>query len=354
MSWVNYKNIDLDSINNKINECLKSKQFTNNGKYVAELEVLLKKIFSIDEDKDIVMVCNGGNGIDAIVGGINIHFGKRLRWLVQAFTFPCSKQGLLIDSEIVDLGDLMGPSMDELEQRVNNFDCILITNCFGCTVSIDDYINFCKKHNKLLFFDNAASPLTYYKGKNHLNYGNGCMVSLHHTKPIGFGEGGFVVFDKIFNESFRKAICFGYTNKDRNNYSEYAGNHKMSEISCIYISEYLKNVPNIFSHHTKIFKYFMEELEKINVNQKVSIFKNYSKYDESLMSTIPLLFDKKINIDIFQKNKIEAKKYYYPLDLKCMKSVDIYDRIICLPLNMDIDNKMIDLYINIINFIINK
>jgi dTDP-4-amino-4,6-dideoxygalactose transaminase len=40
--------------------------------------------------------------------------------------------------------------------------------------------------------------------KNHLNYDNGCMVSLHHTKPIGFGEGGLIVFDNKYKESWKK------------------------------------------------------------------------------------------------------------------------------------------------------
>jgi dTDP-4-amino-4,6-dideoxygalactose transaminase len=354
MSWVNYKFLDLESVNNKINTCIQSKQLTNNGKYVIELQSTLKKIFNINDDKEILMVCNGANGIDAIVGGVNIYYGRKLKWIVQAFTFPCSHQGLLMDSEIVDIdNDLMGPSLHILEEKINEFDCLLITNCFGATVSINDYVDFCKKHNKLLFFDNAASPLTYYNDINHLNHGNGCLVSLHHTKPIGFGEGGFIVFDKLYADAFKKAICFGYTNLDRNNYSEYAGNHKMSEIACIYVSEYLKNVPQIFTHHTKTIVYFLKELEKIN-NGSVSLFRNHAKYEESLLSTIPVIFDKKADIDIFLKHKIEAKKYYYPLDWKCKNSVNLYERIICLPLNIDINQEMIDLYIHIISFIINN
>lgn len=352
MSWVNYKSIDLESVNNKIKQCVESKHFTNGSKFVSELEISLKSIFAIDNNKDVIMVCNGANGIDAIVGGVNIYYGKKLRWVVQAFTFPCSKQGLLMDSFVVDTGDLMGPSIDELVKIIDSFDCILITNCFGCSVSINDYINFCEKYNKMLFFDNAASPLTMYESKNHLNYGNGCMVSLHHTKPIGFGEGGFIVCDNKFNQSFRKAICFGYDLHDRIHYSEYAGNHKMSEISCIYIAEYLKNIEKIYQHHIRILMYFVDELKKIN-NGKVEIFKNYAKYHESLMSTIPLLFDPPISIRIFLEQNIEAKKYYYPLDFGSKHTVDLYERIICLPLNLDIDERMIDKYIKIIGENIN-
>lgn len=358
IDWVCKKEIDLNSINEKINVCINSKHFTNNSRYVRELEISLKNIFAIDDHKEVIMVNNGANGINAIVGGVNIHhnvhYKNRLKWITQAFTFPCSKQGHLIDSDIVDLGEFMGPSLDELEKKINDFDCLFITNCFGCCVSIDDYIIFCNKYNKLLFFDNAASPLTYYKGKNHLNYGNGCVISLHHTKPVGFGEGGFIVCDKSFSESFRRAICFGYTNVDRNNYSEYAGNYKMSEISCIYAMEYLKNVPKIFEHHTRMFVYFMSELDKLDKSNKLKLYKNYAEYKDSLMSTIPLIFNEPIDgiVDIFIGYNIEAKKYYYPLDIKCTNSTDIYNKIICLPLNMDINYDVIDLYIQIISKLI--
>ena len=51
----------------------------------------------------------------------------------------------------------------------------------------------------------------------------------------------------------------------------------------------------------------------------------------------------------FIDNKIEAKKYYYPLDNRKEFSNDLFKRIICLPLNMDVTEEIIDKYINIIN-----
>ena len=47
-------------------------------------------------------------------------------------------------------------------------------------------------------------------------------------------------------------------------------------------------------------------------------------------------------------NKIEEKKYYYPLDKNARVSVKLFRNIICLPLNLDIDELVIDKYINII------
>ena len=111
-------------------------------------------------------------GINALIGGLNIFHNKKLKWAVQSFTFPCSKQGLLNDSIIVDLDENMGPDIKQLYNLKDQYDGILVTNCFGASSNIELYETFCKENNKLLLFDNAASSYTFYKNKNHAN----CIV----------------------------------------------------------------------------------------------------------------------------------------------------------------------------------
>ena len=348
ISWVGSKNIDNNIINEKINKCIETKHFTNGGYYVRELQENIKNIFGLDEKKEVLMVCNGAAGLNALVGGMNIYHNKKLKWLVQSFTFPCCQQGILSDSIVVDIDNInMGIDYNYLEKNKDDYDGIIITNCFGCSTNIELYETFCKENNKILLFDNAASPMSYYKNKNHLNYGNGCMISLHHTKPIGFGEGGFIVFDRIYLEAMKKAICFGYSDTDRFDYNINAGNYKMSEIACIYITEYLKNINNIFKHYTKMTKYFIEKTKDLNIK----LFHTFGDYSLSLMDTIPVLFSFNVNTNLFIENNIEAKKYYYPLENK-EKARDIFNKIICLPLNMDIEEKDIDRYIEIIKNIL--
>lgn len=348
ISWVPKKKINLNDVNKKIEECIKIKHLTNNGKNVIELQKTIKNIFNIDEDKEVILTCNGAMGINALIGGLNMFYNKKLRWAVQSFTFPCSNQGLLIDSIIFDLDDNMGPNIDDLNKRKHEYDGILITNCFGTSTNIELYETFCKDNNKLLLFDNAAASFTFYNNKNHLNYGLGCMVSLHHTKPIGFCEGGFILFDKKFLDVMEKSICFGFTKYDKFNYDIYASNYKMSEVSAIFISDFLKNLNVIYKHHTTIVNYFIQKFYDNNLNEYVRLFPNYSDYKNSLMSTIPLLFENEISTNVFLENSIEAKKYYYPLDLNCSFSSKLFKTIICLPLNTDITIEIIDLYIKII------
>jgi dTDP-4-amino-4,6-dideoxygalactose transaminase len=125
----------------------------------------------------------------------------------------------------------------------------------------------------------------------------------------------------------------------------------MSDIAAIYINNYLNNFKEIFEHHTSMIKYFDYLINKNNLNQYIKLYKNYADYTESLMSCIPVIFEHKIGLDKFTYNNIEAKKYYYPLD-NSPKSHEIIDKIICLPLNLEITEKIIELYIEIINDIL--
>lgn len=349
ISWVSNKNINTESINNKISDCVKTKHFTNNGKNVIELKSKIKSLFNIEDNKEVLLTCNGALGLNTLVAGLNLFYNKKLKWIVQSFTFPCSNQGNLYDSIIIDIDENMGPNMIQLNEKVDEYDGIIVTNCFGASTNIELYEKFCKDNNKILLFDNAASSFTKYKNKNHLNYGCGCMVSLHHTKPIGFGEGGFIVFDKELLESMEKIICFGFTQADKYNYNIYANNYKMSEIAAIFIDDYLNNLNHIIEHNKIMINYFIENINNYNLSNKVSLLKNYSDYKDCLMSTIPIVFNDTQTIDIFVQNKIEAKKYYYPLDKTNQNANKLFSNIICLPLNTDINFEIIDLYIQIIS-----
>ena len=349
INWVNNKNINLEIINQKINNCLQTKHFTNNGKNVLELKKKFHDLFELDDTKSVLLVCNGTMGLNALISGLNIHYNKKLIWVVQAFTFPSSCQCQLMDSIILDIDDNMGPDINKLKEIKNDYDGVIITNCFGCSTNIKLYEEFCRDNDKMLLFDNAAASYSIYENTNHLNFGNGSMISLHHTKPIGFGEGGFIVFDNQYLESMEKAICFGFTSDNKLLFNQNASNYKMSEINAIYIDNFLSNNFNyIYENHKKLIKYFILKMKDNNLENKIKLFKSYSDYNESLLSCIPILFNNKIDIDIFINNNIEAKKYYYPLDQSCKISVDLFDRIICLPLNTDINEEIIDKYICII------
>lgn len=354
IKWIGEKNIDLLYINTKILECLESRMFTNFGKNCIELEKFIHKKFLIDKDKSVILVSNGAMGLNALIGMYNTIYNKKLKWATQSFTFPCAVQGLLRNQSIVyDIDHkYYGIDLDELKNNLNEYDGIIITNCFGNCVNIKVYEDFCRDNNKLLIFDNAATSYTFYENRNVLNYGDACMVSLHHTKPIGFGEGGFIVISNNYEQIIKRIINFGYDTKNKHIYDSNASNYKMSEIQAIYIKSYLETFDIFHSKITSLFTYFKDRFQMMKF-KKIKMFYNYSNDNRNLLSCISIIMETPMTIDYFLENGVEAKKYYYPLK-NTINSVDLFSKIICLPLNYSLSLIDMEYYLHLLEKLENK
>ena len=75
----------------------------------------------------------------------------------------------------------------------------------------------------------------FITGTNSCNLGNASFISLHHTKPLGFGEGGLAIVDKHLEEQVRIACNFGFVDRK---FNERGSNFKISEISAAAILQY--------------------------------------------------------------------------------------------------------------------
>lgn len=346
--WVNHKEIDFDNIKSILNVSIRTNQMTNYGPVVRSLEKFFMEKLGIDKEKCVIVVANGAVGLHALVSGIEMTHDKRMLYSTQAFTFPCSAQGSLINSSIVDIDNEMGLDLEQVD--VDSIDGIIVTNLFGHTTQISKYTEWAKKYNKILLFDNATVSKTLYKGSNALNYGIGSIVSLHHTKPIGYGEGGLIIVDKKYEENIRRCINFGFNlEKGVLKWDKNGSNYKMSEISAAFILEYLKNFDKIVSKHIELYKYFLGEIQNI----KVGKFPNFSD-DVPFVSCIPIIFNKPITAeDLYQLELlgVTARKYYAPLESR-PKSVDTYNRILCLPCHVDLDKDTITKYVSIIKSLV--
>ena len=344
MNWVALKDIDTELVNKLIFKPLKTNQFTNGGVNVKLLEESIKTWFKIDDNKCVIVVTNGSVAIHALAAGIEYYEKKKIHWATQAFTFPPSAQSNLSKVKIVDIDKDGGMDIKNVDSSING---LIVTNIFGNIVDIGKYETFCREHSNFLIFDNAATGYTEYKGKNCLNYGTGCTISFHHTKPFGFSEGGAIIVDKKYEKSIRCLNNFGIGLTD--NYWVPAGNNnKMSEISAIYILQYLKrNIGKIVNSHNELYLYFKEQM----VERNITHFKLFPSFHDGLIvpSCFCILFD---NYDdsIREKlleNNLQARKYYHPLDDSKVAN-EIFDKILCIPCNIDMDKSDIDMIFNIL------
>lgn len=338
IKWLAHKTPDWHTIRSLMAQCEAKNQYTNIGPIIAQLESFIKENFKIDDSKAVIVTSNGTTALHALIGGINMHTGRELQFATQSFTFPSSNQGPLKNSVIVDIDNEGGPSLEHL--CYDHSDGLIVTNIHGNVVNIDKYVDYCKEKNILLIFDNAATGMTFYKGKNSCNYGNASIISFHHTKPFGFGEGGCIIVDRVYEKSIRIALNFGLDNTlgENSKYSNQASNYRMCDINACFVLSYLKqNFQKIISRHREIYDLF-----KKNCPSGYKLFPNHSDDNISpVCSSICILADKPINTSDVP---FLVRKYYKPLDpnpVLCSVSCDVYQRILCLPCNIDMTDEQV-------------
>jgi dTDP-4-amino-4,6-dideoxygalactose transaminase len=346
IQWVPKKTIDTDLVNSLLEKSIQTNSFTNYGPNVKLLEQRLNEYLKIDSTKAVICVANGTVAIWALVAAIELECNKKLQFATQSFTFPSSAQGYLDNTLIVDIDSEGGINLSEVPDTC---DGIIVTNVFGRVVNIDKYEKWAKVNNKYLIFDNAATSYTFFEGKNSCNYGIGTTVSLHHTKPLGFGEGGVIIVDKKYEEYVRRIINFGIDNlSPTRKWHRFGSNYKMSDIQAVYNLQYLKNFNEIIEKHQTLYKYYIDQ----TINIPIKNYPTFSKANETFISCICFFTDKSDTIiKYLLENNIFARKYYYPLEEAQISSL-FFKNIVCISFHVDLKVEDIDRIINIIKKVI--
>lgn len=344
VNWVPNKQINKTRVNDLLKKSIESRQFSNRGPNVKLLEQVIREKLQIDHSKAVIAVCNGSVALHSLTSSLEYFHKKKINWATQSFTFPPSAQGTLSSCKIIDIDNDGGLNLEEVDDTING---IIVTNIFGNVVDIEKYENWAKENNKFLIFDNAATPFTIYKGKSCCNYGNGSTISFHHTKPLGFGEGGAIIVDKKYEKNIRCLNNFGINLTD--NYWEREGNnHKMSEIAAVYILQYLDNFDNIVQKHQMLYNYLKSKIFELNL--PLQLFRSFHDEGKIMASCFCLLFDN-YHDNIEKKildNNIFCRKYYHPL-LETKNTMEIYKKILCIPCTVDMNTKDIDFIISLIH-----
>ena len=336
VTWINHKEIKFSNIEKLLEKSIRNNHLTNYGPLVKSLESFFKNKFNIQDDKTVIATCNGAAAMHALVSGIELYHSRNnnMRYATQDFTFPCSKQGPLTNSVIVDVDQDVALDLNLINPE--DIDGIIVTNLFGHVSNLSKYVEWSEKYNKILLFDNATVTMTEYAGTNSLNYGTGSIVSLHHTKPLGYGEGGLIIVNKKYEDAIRKCINFGFSlTTEKLLWDSRGSNYKMSEIAAAFILDYLTIFDNIVEKHKKLYQLFLQQIHDI---PGITPFPNYSS-NTPFVNCFPILFDKEITtIHLYQLEilGITARKYYSPLEDK-ERSSNFFRRILCLPCHMDMD-----------------
>lgn len=210
IKYIQQKQIDFELLQELLTDSISLNQFTNRGPTKYALEQELTKLLGITSNKKVVTVTNGTLALHALMLFYDKQYKKQIKWVTPSFTFPSCVVGKF-KADILDI-NLETYTIEINEDIFNKYDGFIITNLFGTyPKNIQQWIEECKKYNKILIFDNASSPMTNINGVNINNFGNCSFGSLHHTKYLGFGEGGFLVIDEEYYDEINAILGFGFT-----------------------------------------------------------------------------------------------------------------------------------------------
>ena len=241
--WCPHKPFNLDRFGAYLSTSLAARQLTNGGPLQAALAAKLADLTGAR--RPIIPAASGTAALHALAAAWALRKGRPLRWATQAFTFPTSCQGPFTGAVVLDLDPQhWGPSMAGLDAYVDAVDGVVVTNVFGHQADVAAYEAWCATHGKLLLFDNAATAMGRLPdGRCVHDAGDGAIVSLHETKPIGRGEGGAVIAPHDLAAVVGRAMNFGFDiPAGRRVGDPLASNYRMSDIAAAATLDHLDTV----------------------------------------------------------------------------------------------------------------
>ena len=324
------KQLDSDRFNQYLVTANTTNQFTNYGYAVQLLEQRARDMLKIDDSKAIIATANGTCALDAILYGIETYDKESCRVSTQAFTFPSNCLGKAQGPIITDITAHCNMNLDD-EYLVKYSDTVIVTNIFGHLQNFNEILNKTEGRDKKLIIDNAATPYSFWDGINSCNLGIASYISLHHTKPIGFGEGGLVIIDKKYEEAVRIACNFG---KHDTICNEQGGNFKMSELSAAGILQWwdqfnIDNMQQLFMENYNILRYEMRE-------ENGDFWFNHTS-DAWFPTCLPFVRNLPVEEVSGEFKGREYKKYYKPLNNSHAISNLVYNNIMCMALTDGVD-----------------
>lgn len=331
IKYIQPRKINNDLINEYLQYSKDYNWYTNNGPVKRLLENKLHKLMRLPTSKKVLCLSNGTTALHTLVFYYEKLYNKKLKWITPAFTFPSCVVNEM-NTHVVDIN----PETLTIDENdiTDDIDGIIITNIFGIPVKF----NYEKFKNKIIIVDNASSFMTISDETNINLLGNASFSSLHHTKTLGFGEGGFVVVDSDMYDDLQAISVFGFRVQDKQFITK-SSNFKMSDISAAYILQHIETYD--IKRHLQLQELFAHKMSDV----KHARILNYDKH--IFYGNLPIVFDSDISIDVFKVCGVEVNKYYKPLE-NLVNSDILYKKIINFPIYATMTEDDIDFMANLI------
>ncbi len=328
VNFVEDKCVDAELVASLLKKSAAKNAWTNGGPVLHLLEQELTQIID-NENLRVVCTANCTLSIQAAVQCAMYTEGKKLNWVGSSFSFYATQLNDLQTIHLLDCDERGFLSLTALKALdPDSYGGFIVTNIFGYQQNLDNYINFAAEQDKYLIIDNASGLLALDRQHYHEKVIE--VVSFHHTKPFGFGEGGLVIANVRHESIIRKLINFGIHLE--NNFLNLGTNGKLSDIGAAYILQRL--------HNKKAWMYFYQmQASRIDAIAQAAGLQRLLRpiTHEDILGNLPFLSQQKKDLSMLDNPYVVLQKYYKPL-ASTPEATNIYDHIINIPCHPDMAN----------------
>jgi dTDP-4-amino-4,6-dideoxygalactose transaminase len=186
-----------------------SRWYTNFGPLATELEQALGAMLDAGPGVSITSVANCTLGLELSLAALGLGAGSRV--LIPALTFVATATAVRRAGCVPLLGDvdpaswLLTPDIARRAIERERIDCVMPVAAFGCAQDAAAWDEFSSQTGIAVIVDAAAAF-----GNQRIGARTTSVFSLHATKSLGAGEGGFVASaDPALVQRVRQMSNFG-------------------------------------------------------------------------------------------------------------------------------------------------
>ncbi|MEM7452735.1 MAG: DegT/DnrJ/EryC1/StrS family aminotransferase [Planctomycetota bacterium] len=325
-------------------ECLQqiwaSRQLTNQGPYVCQLEQGLKEHLGVE---NVIAVSNGDAGLRIALRALEIT-GEVI---TTPFSYVSTTSSLLwtgLKPVFCDVEpDTLTIDPGKIEAAITrDTTAIMATHVFGNPCDVERLAEIAAEHDLKLIYDAAHAFGVEYRGNSVLKYGDISMVSLHATKIFHAAEGGILAT----KDSGLAALVEWRRRFGHNGTLEFHGpgiNAKMSELNAAMGVCVLRHFEEIKQRRAVACRTYDSLLSEAGVDISKPVLRDGTEWNYSYY---PVLFSSGSELsrafENLEANNIFPRRYFYP-SLNTVRqlgsfgsmpvSEDAASRVACLPLS---------------------